>query len=278
MAMYSRVETITPDIAADYLLKNKANRSLKQAAIRNYARDVANGDWQLSPQGISFYENGNLADGQNRLHAVIRAGVPVDFYVTYGVPKESTIQDRGVSRTTTDVFKMAGKSNTATSNHGVAIVNNLFTMANVINVSDAVRVSFIEENEETLANAVRCSHNGGTNSIGRKAPIGAATFCALYSGVDVTTIEKFFQVLNSGFQNDYTESAAVVVRNYVIKEYTGNNNNVRWELFHMTLSAIRDFSRGTPRRIRYKVDTLPPYWEYVKKQAIEKYAETYKKK
>lgn len=278
MAMYSRVETITPDIAADYLTKNKVNRSLKLHAIRNYARDMANGDWQLSPQGISFYENGNLADGQNRLHAVIRAGVPVDFYVTYGVPNESTIQDRGVSRSTTDVFKMGGKSNPATSTAGIAIVNTLFIMANLPHISDSIRVSFVNENEATLANAVRFTQNGGKNVVGRKAAVGAAVFCALYSGVDSNAIENFCQVLNTGFQNDFQESAAIVVRNFITKEYTGNTNGSKWELFHMTLNAIKDFSRRNPRRIRYKVDSIPPYWEYVKKQTIEKYADSYNKK
>lgn len=274
--MYSRIETITPEIAREYLTHNKNNRPLKHGAIRNYARDMRNGDWQLSPQGISFYQNGDLADGQNRLEALIKANCPVEFYVTYDVPNDSTIQDRGVSRTTSDILRMAGYSSAATSNYGVGTVNFLFTMSGVSNVSDSVRNDFIVENEELLNIATRITTHGSTrNQICKKAVVAAATFCALYCKVDADGLEDFFVVANTGFQNSMEQSAAIVLRNLLLNDYTGKNFVNKKECFVAATNAIRDFSTKTPRTRKYKANGEPIFFKYVKKQAIDKYIRSY---
>lgn len=55
--MYSRQETITPEVAAAYLQKSVSNRPIQRMTVKNYARDMLNGKWELNEQGIGFYEN-----------------------------------------------------------------------------------------------------------------------------------------------------------------------------------------------------------------------------
>lgn len=280
MAMYSRVESITPDVAQEYLKRNKSNRTLKPAAIRNYARDMKNGDWQLTPQGISFFENGSLADGQNRLHAVVRAGVPVEFYVTYNVPDSNTIQDRGVMRTSSDTLHMEGIRSAAASTHGISIINFLFGTCCGVNVSDSVRIEFIREHEPYLVGAVRAasSKKAKGTPFARKAPVMAAVFCALYSGVSEEVVTNFCEVLNTGFMESPEQSSGVVIRNYLIKEYTHGSSNDRRNVFTMTLFAIRDFMNHVPRKMSYRTDYKPPFWEYAKSTTLDKYLAAYKEK
>ena len=96
--MYSRVELITPEMATMYLEKNTHNRKVKQEAVRRYANDMKNGNWQLNNQGIAFHKDGSLADGQHRLLAIVLSKTAVEMLVTYDVPDETTLFDRGVIR------------------------------------------------------------------------------------------------------------------------------------------------------------------------------------
>lgn len=83
--MQITTETITPEMAAEYLKHNTDNRSLRTGHIEYLANAMKRGEWVLSHQGIAFNEHGVLVDGQHRLHAVIKSGVTIDMVVSRGV-------------------------------------------------------------------------------------------------------------------------------------------------------------------------------------------------
>lgn len=83
-------------------------RSINKHLVESYASDMARGRWGLSHQGLAFDEEGRLIDGQHRLWAVIKAGIPIKMMVTTGLPKSTNggfsiptmdIIDRGKNRT-----------------------------------------------------------------------------------------------------------------------------------------------------------------------------------
>lgn len=268
--MFSRVETITPDIATQYLTHNINNRKIKQKAIARYAADMKAGKWQLSPQGISFYENGNLADGQNRLLAIIKAGTPIDLYVTYGVPNDANIQDRGVSRSSSDVLKMSGLDSVAAGNAGVGLVNFLFTLAGHPNITDQTRQEFIKAHESLICDAVNLTARGcGSKGICRKSGVMAAAFCALYCNMPAKELARFFEVANTGISESPSETAAAVMRNFLIQDYIGNSFSDRRESFRVATNAIKDFVTCTPRRKKYRADVSLPFWKYTKKNTVD---------
>lgn len=80
---------ITPDMAKEFLERNKGNRRLYDAVIAKYARDMTHSAWYLSPNAIGFDENDRLIDGQHRLKACIMADIPFRSYIVYGLPPES---------------------------------------------------------------------------------------------------------------------------------------------------------------------------------------------
>lgn len=110
--VFSTVETITPEIAKEYLKFNKINRPLKQRIVSYYASMMRKGQWRLNGEGISFVKGGALGNGQHRLHAVIEAGIPIKFVVTRGCDEDSfNTYDSGTNRTSSDVFALNGIPN-----------------------------------------------------------------------------------------------------------------------------------------------------------------------
>jgi len=109
-----KVETIDPRLAKKYLATMVLNRRPKEDTISQYCNDMVTGKWLLSPQGIAFDEDDHLFEGQHRMLAVIRAGIPVTMLVLRGFPvhqqnlKTMDIVDSGVGRSLADRLKLMG--------------------------------------------------------------------------------------------------------------------------------------------------------------------------
>lgn len=107
----SWVEHITPQVAQVYLTKNISNRPVKDAIVNMYAQQMADGLWTLSNDAITFCEDGELMNGQHRLKAVCKSGVPCDFVVTRGLPRKAfNVMDNGYNRTAGNALFMDGVS------------------------------------------------------------------------------------------------------------------------------------------------------------------------
>jgi hypothetical protein len=103
---YSVVETIGPETAKKYLKHNSNNRPLRKTHVEALARDMKRGVFFLSHQGIAFDVNGQLADGQHRLAAIIDSGCPVQMLVTRNVPEDTyKVVDVGAKRSIADALR-----------------------------------------------------------------------------------------------------------------------------------------------------------------------------
>lgn len=273
--MYSNVELITPDIAEAYLARNKVNRKLNPRTVKNYARDMKNGKWQLNSEGISFYEDGTLANGQHRLTAVIKSQTPTKFYVTRNVSLDAIIFDRGKSRSTVDVLNIKKSAPTVATTNAVAMVNYLFDLCCNSKVSEDIIIDFLVSNEELIHKAVMISGLGGSAKICRQTPVVAAIFCSLYCGVSDETMKEFCTVANSGFSTSDEQTAAIVLRRFIAENYAVRNWVHRKNAFTVACCAIRDFSYKKPRRVIYKFDTKCPYFDVVNKEILSPYIRSY---
>ena len=93
------VVRITAALATEWLEGNTHNRPINDRCVGDMARDIKNGKWHLTHQGIAFDKAGVLIDGQHRLYAVVEAGMDAVMLVTYGLPLETQIViDGGVPR------------------------------------------------------------------------------------------------------------------------------------------------------------------------------------
>lgn len=84
--MKSTIKEITPQWASKVLeTRNPHNRNVSEPYVKKLARDIQCGSYLLTHQAIAFDTNGDLIDGQHRLHAVVLAQKPVKMLVVSGV-------------------------------------------------------------------------------------------------------------------------------------------------------------------------------------------------
>ena len=106
--------SVTPARAKEWLENNFKNRPISEDVVIAYARDMTNGEWIETHQGIAFNDRDELIDGQHRLLAIVRSGVTIRMMVTFGLPsviegKEMTTMDavdRGRTRSVADQLKI----------------------------------------------------------------------------------------------------------------------------------------------------------------------------
>ena len=105
------IETITPEMAAQYLQLNIGNRNTRPTVVQQYANDMASGNWVLTGEAIIF--NGSkLVNGQHRLEGCVSADVPFTTVVVRGVGDDAfTVMDSGLKRTTGDMLGHVGVAN-----------------------------------------------------------------------------------------------------------------------------------------------------------------------
>jgi hypothetical protein len=118
----SVVLTINPDDAAVILeLYNEGNRGRKNTKIRQFAEDMKKPGWGLTGDTIKFSDKQILRDGQNRLAACVRAGVPFKSHVVFAIEDRLfAVMDRGKPRSVSDILQIEGKY-TQTKNLAMAV-------------------------------------------------------------------------------------------------------------------------------------------------------------
>lgn len=105
---------VTPDLAKTWLGRNRRNRHASPAIIERYARDMANGAWLFNSQALTFSSTGRLLNGQNRLQACLRAGVPFQTLVIFGLPEDCFIaEDTGKRRSRKDRLDIQDEERTS---------------------------------------------------------------------------------------------------------------------------------------------------------------------
>lgn len=204
MTPRTALETITPATAREYLAHNVKNRRPKHNRIGQYARDMAAGRWQITGESLKFDRTGNLIDGQNRLYAVIEAGVPVQTYVTRGLaPESQDVMDTGAVRSGADQLtihgKPSGKNLQAALNAHYGYKSGAITRANA-DLTGATRLTNAEvieyaEQHPGLGDAVR---DASRYRRGLGLPIGALAVAVYEFGhIDADAAEEFFSRIDA---------------------------------------------------------------------------------
>jgi hypothetical protein len=112
------VHKFTPKDALDLLggeerNKNKDNRALGDRIVTRYGNDMTAGRWRTTHQAIAVGPDGRMVDGQHRLEAIIKTGVPVEMILAiYRDEKMAELArqcvDTGRARRCGDSLEIAG--------------------------------------------------------------------------------------------------------------------------------------------------------------------------
>ncbi len=278
MAITAEIIDVTPAMAREFLSHNRQNRNLTQRNVNKYSADMKSGNWEITGETIVFYENGDLKDGQHRLTAILKANVSVPMIVVRGIDNNVKIHDQGRKRTTSDVLALEGYEAAIKNKCTVGAVNFLLKEYGGIRDTTYPQVKgFSDRHAETIIMSLSAVRYGSNHALCKKSSIQAAAFCELYNGVPIEDVNRFFEVANSGFCASEKESAAIVLRNFLLspakydgKISTGAGGQYQQKrYFEVCIRAITDFAAGRPRKLFYTSRTETQHEKYLKENAFK---------
>lgn len=257
--MYCEIKTITPEIAREYLLSNRNNyRPISGTRVEAYAKDMKLGKWELNGEAIKFNKSGELVDGQHRLAAIAKSGVPVTMLVVHDVSDDVKIYDVQQARTIAQIARASGLDGCVSSSGVMAAATILCSVDwRSQRVPKGHVVDYVMKHSDDFATAHEISRRGASTGIGRKGACIAAVYCMIRLGKQKEMLYDFFEVVNSGFSIGGRDcSPAIVLRNYLLSvapERMNGANRAKTQ-FAITVQAVNDFEKHLPRKKVYKPD------------------------
>ena len=244
--MYLVTKMITPEDASKMLEANCANRYVSTTVVNKYARDMQNGDWQPDTSAISFNRDGVLIDGQHRLLAIIKYGLPVMMNIHYDC--EATVFDIGKNRTFSDVCTLQGKGRVPNTVAGAVSLYLLIVDKNS-HPTSSEKMVVLDEYRTELETAHTISNKAFPNRkvYTRNASCVLAIALALRCGVAENALRDFFEIVATGFYDSAKPGAttAIVFRNYLINPERGRYTvGLRERLERMCELAIQKYVTG----------------------------------
>ena len=244
--MTTRIETITPAKARQYLEKNTSNRPLRKSRVARYAGAMRGREWYVTNQGLAFNCDGSLLDGQHRLHAVIAAGVPVRMSVTRGLDRTSMFGiDTGVNRSVADIARVAGVSREITT----TMVSTARAMIDGLNVkytnqasayTEEQIIEFVLKHYDAIEFA--CSIEFGKVSHSAFRAVAAR---AWYT-VNRKSLGEFYEILTTGFFKNEGGEWPIKLREFFLSaKGKAGGQGYRRVLYAKTERALKMFIGGT---------------------------------
>jgi hypothetical protein len=236
---------VTPEVAERFLEKNHSNRKVRESVVDTYAKDMTEGRWEQTHQGIAFDSDGNLMDGQHRLMAIVKSGVSLEMIVAHNVESRVNI-DNHAKRNLTDTTGW----NKYYISMAKTILDNL-SYGKVHYASSAEILDFMEKHKEHLEFALELTQ---TAKLGlRVSAVKSAFFAASYHE-DKDRLIEFANIIKSGVYADYSkDGVAIMLREWLMSDKLRHYRSLRRATYLMVENAIRQFCKGkVPGKLQTK--------------------------
>lgn len=248
---------VTPQMAAKWLESNENNRRVQKDRVKLYASVMSRGGWHFTHQGIAFYEDGRLADGQHRLLAIHLSQVSVWMNVTYGLKlPAATAVDTGRPRNLTNAMHFMGLD---TRNKFVPVARALFqeylsqrgdASARGRAIDNDVFIEFCEAARPAVEFSVASSCTKGLSHAVVRAAISAAWFTR-----DRERLGQFKEQLHSGVISSNADSAVARLRDWLQTSKT-TNGTARPEIWRRTCTSLLAYLEYRPLSKLYARDEV----------------------
>jgi hypothetical protein len=219
-------EFVTPALARQWLEHNTLNRTMRPLLAEHHAKDLADGRFQVTHQGVAFDVDEILVDGQHRLYGIVQSNVGAWLLVTRGLsPDVRAVVDAHGQRHMRERMVMVGFD--WVSGITIATLRRMLTGLSPLTtrslrpteVQMALRVheaalAFTEECFKTSVRAVTL------------AAVRAVIARAYYSA-DRLRLRAFTQILVTGMPTDLADAAAVTLRNTLLASPAGSRSAVQ---------------------------------------------------
>lgn len=235
--MKTELTNITPQTAAAILEKNTNNRRLSQPTVNAYAREMQNGRWQVTHQGVAVYDDGTLADGQHRLAAIVESGCTVPMLLTTGIPKASASGiDVNRPRSAIDVIRITGSADWINT-------KMLQSLRLVYATPKKVTPSELEVLGEHIKGDVEFTDSlFKRNMRGTGAALRATITLAHYYGASESRLAEFVSMYYSGIVSSKADTAVIKLRDYMMSKDSRNSGSSGQKSdLNLCQNAVRKF-------------------------------------
>ena len=248
-------QTITPQMAREWLVNNTHNRNISKRLINLFSRDMAAGKWQLNGDAIRFNCDGLLIDGQHRLLAIVEANTKIKSLVITGLAKEcQETVDMGRKRSSADVLSLRGYTTAAMLAAAAARLLDMKRRSREQRKGTTAEIIAIVEGHPKLADAIAKVH--------ASYPVFASVLGAVYY-VTSTVIrghkdeaESFINVIQNG-QPAYKNDPAHKFREKLIRTRAAKQHLRNWEMLCSTMRVWNAFVDKEPLEKIYFTDEMP---------------------
>lgn len=256
--MKATLKVITPKDAEKLLGRNTVNRSVRSRRVDQYAKQIKNGQWQVTGEAIKVAKDGTLLDGQHRLLAVIKAGIPAEFFVVDGLdPEVFKVLDSGLSRSSGDALTGLGFTDSKEIGAIAKLVIGVQAGINPNNtelmslISRTDMINFCEANRDLLAQAIKDCRVIHRQLAGSLTAWGALyVLCSLAHKDGGTRIREFLNSVSEG-ANLNVGDPRLALRNWLVRHPRVDRGVGRAEHLGTYLSVYRNFAVGIPvQRLR----------------------------
>tara|TARA_R110000868_G_scaffold60868_2_gene185318 strand:+ start:1071 stop:1790 length:720 start_codon:yes stop_codon:yes gene_type:complete len=210
------------------------------------AQDIRMGRWKFNHQGIAFYNNGVLADGQHRLAAVVRANKTIKILVTRGLDVSSGIGiDNHRPRTAGDIIKVSALSDWVRAAE-VKLVRSIYQSTNAANATltptEIVELADSQKEHIQFGASVMKS----AKRIVTSTPVKAALVVA-HRYEDERKLRTFAEIMYSGMATDPSHSVIITLRENLINDPMAgviSGSHYTRQVTMKTMRGIKAFCSG----------------------------------
>jgi len=247
--------TLGPLLAQKWLdNRNHHNRKQKVAQIGKIAREIVKGRWTDTANYISFYRDGVLHDGQNRLAAIVKSGRAVRARIVFGIdPMANMVTDSGVKRSLHDRATLAGHVCESKSLKAARFI--IESVKRSKKIWDDEIVAFHDQHKETIDRVCETIKH---RPVSKQPAHAAISLVGIQRPDKVEKVVEFAEKFSSGLGISSPNNPALRLRNFAVDNSRSNSGAWRTELFLKTLFACRAFVDGKqiPRLFAAKADTV----------------------
>jgi hypothetical protein len=215
-------QTLTAPLARLLLDMNLDNRRASKWTVKNYARQMRDGNFEVNGQAIIISVCGNLNDGQHRLLSALEADVELSMLFTFGVKRDTRkTLDQGRRRTAADFLTMDGEEATIAA-AGVAHLLWQWRTLGEIKRQPETRpaaseiAKYAEANIDQIRNSLRVTPRKGSTIVGG---FPVLPFChAIFGEIDMEQATDFITRLVNGHNIKENSGLMSVRRSFMRRE------------------------------------------------------------
>lgn len=251
--MSIREEVVTPEAATDYLDLNTNNRKLRPQTVDQHVAAMKRGEWKYNGDSIRISESGVLLDGQHRLAAIEKSGIPQKYIIVEGLPDEVfTTIDVGSKRSASQMIGMTGGKNITALASASKMCILMATVGRPIHGTHHKQPT--HQNIVDYAVARKdlqdsTNHVVSNKWLSRFATPSIAAFCHYQFGnADPVKRDSFFEELSTG-DISYRNSPVKVLREKLIEEKGMPNTIDRSRRIATFYRAFSAYLRGEESKL-----------------------------